>query len=941
MRKVKSHALLFILAVSFMPLITLAQGTLTGTVTASGKPLENASVVVSNGLGSTTDKSGKYTIRLQAGSYTVTFSNVGFTEQKISVTIANGEQKVLDISLVESAQSLNEITVVGTRSVPRSSVGTPLPVDNVDAAALKSTGQTTFDKTLQYRVPSFNTVNTPVNDASTLLDPYEIRNLGPSRTLILINGKRKNLSSLLYVQFSPGRGETGADLSAIPVDAIKSVEILRDGASAQYGSDAIAGVMNVILKDRYQYSSLTLNGGGTSKGDGGTYGVSLNSGGNFGNKGFINYTVALSQQDNAIRSGIIDIPTEIATFGGDEETDNAIKKFLAVYPTGLNENGTGATTAAKFEYNLGVPIGEKGLFYSNAGYVFKKVNSNANYRVPYWRIDEGLLHTPIPGAPDYTGSSYGDAGSQLQMDFEADKAAGVYKGYIGYEPSFEGDLTDYNATAGFKNETNGWKQDISITVGGNQQLYAVNTTVNRSLLKASPTAFKPGGFGFSNVVGNIDISKSVTDNFAIGFGTEVRRETYKIIAGDTASYSKEGANSFPGIREENSGTFSRYNAGAYFDASLNATKEWLIDATVRGEKYSDFGSAFVYRVSSRVKIAGDKLVLRGSASTGFRAPTLHQIYDQSTQASFVGGTIQLSGLFNNNSKQAFLLGVPKLKPEKSTNFTLGLGLNPVRNLNITLDYYSIKIKDRIVFSSAISTDDPSTELYKILQEAGVVQAQFFINGIETQTNGLDFVASYRNIPLGSGKLAVNLAANYNTKNEIVGDVNNPPAVKAAGADILSAQIRSLLTESRPKYKGVLGFDWNIGKWGFNLNNTLFGPAKFQDLDNGGSIMNNIKQVFKTAVVTDLNIGYNFSSKLSASISVNNIFNVLPKWDLELTGNPGDANYNDAVQTLNDPAAKSLLEGFLEFSGRYRILGYNGSHFSQLGTLFNGSITFKF
>lgn len=933
MRKVK--LLPAILVVLFIvPLITQAQGTLTGTVTGGGNPLENTTVATSKGTGSITSKDGKYTIKLAAGTYTVTFSNVGFATQSEKVTIIDGQQKVLDITMIESSQALQDIMVVGTRSLPRSSVSTALPVDNVDAAALKSTGQQTFDKTLQYRVPSFNTVNTPVNDASTLLDPYEIRNLGPSRTLILINGKRKNLSSLLYVQFSPGRGETGADLSGIPIDAIKNVEILRDGASAQYGSDAIAGVMNVILKDRYQYSSLTLNGGGTSKGDGGSYGLSLNSGGNFAGKGFINYTVALSQQDNAVRSGIIDIPTEIATFGGDDVTNDAIKRYLAVYPTGNNKNGTGATTASKFLYNLGVPIGDKGMFYSNAAFVSKKVFSNANFRVPYWRIDEGLLHTPIPGAPDYTGSAYGGEGSQLQNDFLTDKAAGVYKGYIGYEPSFEGDLTDYNATAGFKNEINGWKQDISITVGGNQQLYNVNNTINRSLLKASPTAFKPGGYGFSNVVGNVDISKSVTDDFAIGFGTEARKETYKIIAGDTASFSAEGANSFPGIRTENAGTFSRYNIGAYFDASLNVTKDWLIDGTVRGEKYSDFGSAFVYRASTRIKVAGDNFVLRGSVSSGFRAPTLHQIYAQSTQASFAGGTIVSSGLFNNNSKQAFLLGVPKLKPEKSNNFTIGIGAKPTKNLNITLDYYDITIKDRIVYSSSISSSDPNSTLYQILQAADVVSVQFFINGIKTRTSGLDFVANYKNIGLGSGKMAINLAANYTTKNEIIGSPNVPKAIKDAGSDILSTQIRSLLTKSRPKFKGILGFDYNVNKWSFNLNNTLFGPTEFQDLDNGGSDMENIIQKFSTAAVTDLNIGYNFSSKISANITVNNIFNILPKWKLEALNSAGQA-------VLSDPEAKNLLEGFLEFSGRYRILGYNGSQFSQLGTTFNGSIVFKF
>jgi iron complex outermembrane receptor protein len=898
-----------------LPLYLLAQGVLKGTVTAGGKPLENASVTASKGGGTITDKDGKYSLSLSAGSHAITFSEIGYAIQSVNVTITNGQETVQDIEMNESVQSLENVFVVGTRSIPRSAIGTPLPVDNLDESTLKSTGQPTFDKQLQYRVPSFNTVNTPVNDATTLLDPYEIRNLGPSRTLILVNGKRKNLSSLLYVQFSPGRGETGADISAIPVDAIKNVEILRDGASAQYGSDAIAGVMNIILKDRYQYTSLTLNGGGTSKGDGGTYGVSFNSGANIKDRGFLNYTVAVNQQDNAVRSGIVDLPTEIATFGDPSlpETDpvnQPIVDYLARFPTANNENGTGAITAAKFEYNLGVPIGEHGLFYSDAAYTFKKVNSNANYRTPYWEPDYGLLHQP---------------GTE----------------YLGYQPSFEGDLTDYNGTIGFRNEINGWKQDISLTVGGNQQLYSVNNTVNHSLKEKSPTAFKPGGYGFYNAIGNIDISKSITDNFAIGFGSEVRRETYKIIAGDTASYSGQGANSFPGIRQENSGVFSRYNLGGYVDASLNITNNWLVDGTARGEKYSDFGSAFVYKLSSRLKVAGDNFVLRGSVSTGFRAPTLHQIYDQSTQASFVGGTIQLSGLFNNLSKQAYLLGIPKLRPEKSTNYTFGFGVKPVKNMSITVDYYDITIRDRIVYSSSISTDDTSSVLYHLLQQSGVVQANFFINGIKTHTSGIDFVGNYHNIDLGRGKLAINLAANLTTVNEILGSPNDPKVISDAGSTILSAQIRSLLTESRPKYKTILGFDYSINKWNFNINNTLFGPTKFQDLDNGGAIMNNIKQVFKPAVVTDLTVGYNFSSKVSANITVSNLFNVLPKWDLELTGSSSDPNYADAVSTLNDPAAKSLLEGFLEFSGRYRILGYNGSQFSQLGTIFNGSITFRF
>lgn len=931
--RIPSTKTLFMALLCALPMTVLAQFTATGIVTDATKtPLVGVSVKIkSTSRGTLTDQNGKFSLPIPGAQAILEISYVGYLTEVQTVTASSG---MLSLVLKEGATSLEGIVVVGSRALPRSAATTPLPVDNFDAAALKTTGQISFDKSLMYRVPSFNTVNTPVNDATTLLDPYEIRNLGPSRTLILINGKRKNLSSLLYVQFAPGRGETGADLSAIPTDAIKRVEILRDGASAQYGSDAIAGVMNIILKDRYQYSSLNVRSGITSKGDGATYGVSYNSGSNIAKTGFMNYTVDFSRQENAVRSGIIDVPTEVATFGDptlplSDPANKPIVDYLKVYPTANNTNGTGDISAAKFLVNMGVPLGENGgEFYSNAALVVKRVLSNANYRTPYWKKDYGLLHTPNPNGVDYTGST--------------DPASiALYKGYIGYQPTFEGQLIDYNATVGVKDEKNGWKQDVSLTIGGNQQLYSVDNTVNHSLKSKSPTSFRPGGFRFSHIVGNYDISKSVTDNFSLAFGSEIRMETYKIIAGDTASYSGQGANSFPGIRAENATTNSRFNFGAYADASWDITKDFLVDGAIRAERYSDFGDAFVWKLSSRYKLADDRFVIRGSASTGFRAPTLHQIYDQSTQASFVAGTIQLSGLFNNYSQQAFLLGVPKLKPEKSDNYTIGIGITPNKNFNITIDYYDITIKDRIVYSSAISSNNPSSTLGQILQQAGIVQIQFFINGIKTKTRGIDYVANYRNVLLGAGKLGFNLAGNITLSNEIVGTPNDPAAIKADGGTILSAQIKSLLTESRPKFKTVFGVDYQVKKWSFNLNNTLFGTTKFQDLDNGGDIMNNIKQVFKTNVVTDLNIGYDITSKVSASVTVNNLFNVLPKWELQLTGNTTDPNYAAAKSTLNSPADKSLLEGFLAFSGRYRILGYNGSQFSQLGTIFNASVTIKF
>ena len=916
--------------------------TVSGTITESnGTPLPGVSVVVKGtSTGSVTDANGQFSLKAPSSATTVTLSFVGFKTTDAAIP-ASG---VLDMVLASSENELEAVVVTtGSRNTKRVLTDTPLPIDILSSKDLASTGQMRMDQALQYRVPSFNTVNTPVNDATTLLDPYEIRNMGPSRTLILINGKRKNLSSLLYVQFSPGRGETGVDVSAIPMEAVKRVEILRDGASAQYGSDAIAGVMNFILKDKYDFTSLNVSSGVTAKGDGATYGISLNSGGNIGAKGFVNYTLGFNQQDNAIRSGIIDVPTEIATFGDPSKpnthpSNSHIVSFLKDVPTGGNLNGTGEITSARFLINAGTSFGETGMLYANAAMVSKRVLSNANYRTPYWRQDRGLLHK----STDNGGKNYITDVSQLA--FPSDGIA-LYQGYSGYMPTFEGDLLDYNATIGATNDINGWKSDLSLTTGGNTQRYTVDNTVNRSFGKASPTRFKPGGFGFNHLVGNLDVSKSITDEFSIAFGAEARSETYTIVAGDTASYKSEGSNSFPGIDQRNAGSNSRFNLGAYLDASYDVTKDFLINGTVRAEKYSDFGTATVGKISSRYKLADDKVTIRGSFSTGFRAPSLHQIYAQSVQASFAGGTIVSSGLFNNRSSEARALDIPTLKPEKSTNISLGVGLNPNKDLSITLDYYNINVKDRIVYSSSITSDDKTSALYKILQAGGLRSAQFFINGIETSTSGLDFIVSQKNLALGTGKLAINLAGNYMLNNEIVGSPNEPAAIKAANASILNEQIKSLLTESRPKYKVILGFDYVVGKWVVNLNNTLFGPTAFRDYDNGYN-MGDIKAVFKPAVVTDLNIGYRFTEKVAFSVSINNLLNILPKWDLvasSVSSNPVEqtASAARAAKILNDPAQKSLLRGFLGFSGRYDILGYNGSQFSQLGTVLNANLNIKF
>jgi iron complex outermembrane receptor protein len=274
--------------------------------------------------------------------------------------------------------------------------------------------------------------------------------------------------------------------------------------------------------------------------------------------------------------------------------------------------------------------------------------------------------------------------------------------------------------------------------------------------------------------------------------------------------------------------------------------------------------------------------------------------------------------------------VPLLKPEKSFHFTTGFSYKPAQKFSITLDYYDITLSDRILYSASITSNDPSTELYQILQASGIASAQFFVNGINTHTSGFDFVAQYSLLRVGRGKMNLNVAANLVTDNRIIGKVLDPAPIANSGATISDALIKSIIENSRPRYKVVAGASYRINKMAYHLNNTLFGSTAYQDINNGGLIMEHIRQVFSPAVTTDFHVARQLRKNMQWSFTINNIFNVLPKWDLEALDETG-ANY------LADPLRKQLLEGGLSFNGRYRISGYNGSQFSQLGTTFATSL----
>ncbi|MES2316440.1 MAG: TonB-dependent receptor [Pseudomonadota bacterium] len=798
------------------------------------------------------------------------------------------------------------IVATGSRGAQRTVVDAAVPVDILSAKELTKSGQYSLDKALGFKIPSFNTVQTPVNDATSLLDPYEIRNMGPSRALILVNGKRKNSSALVYAQTSPGRGESGSDISAIPADAIKRIEILRDGASAQYGSDAIAGVVNIILKDSPNEGAFTARLGITGEGDGRMRGISLNNGFSLNDRGFVNFTVDLSRVDLAKRSGKVSAAGEASTFGVPIAQVNA---FLAKFPDAGNINGSPETNANKFLVNAGLDISDNQKVYGNISLIKKEVFSFANYRTPYWQPnDYNKLHPP--GAP-----------------------------YYGYQPKLDGKLKDYAGTIGIKSDNmNGWNSDISLTWGGNEQVYHVSNTVNHNLGVNSPTAFNAGGVRFNHTVFNADVSKQMTPKVNVYAGTEMRREEFETTPGDGPSYLVGGADSYVGNDPINSFESQRNNVGLYAGTTFDVTNNLLFDVTGRVEKYSDFGNAAVWKVSTRYKL-GEKVVLRSSLSTGFRAPSLHQIYTQKAQYSFVAGQgIQVSGLINNASAAARALGVAQLSAEKSNNFTLGLGVTPNRDTSMTLDYYNIRMKNRVVLGNEVyPTGNPANALDQTLASLGLVSVSFFTNALDSKTSGLDYVFSKKNMNLAGGKASVNFTGNYTIENKRTGAVRDVPLVAASGQSVLDETQEALLFTSRPKHKSILGLDLEYSKVALSLNNTVFGPTTFHQ----AGINANLNTKFKTKTVTDFSVNYKLTDKTTLTFNVNNVFDVTPKWEFKALNAAGAALLADNTTDAAGQTKRDIQSDLITFNGRYAMTTYDGSHFSQLGRVFNAALNVRF
>ena len=850
----------FTIAFMFMLPLGLMAQTIKGKVTdTSGSALPYMNVLVQGtSTGTTTSDFGEFSLTVKSLPVTLVVSSMGFETKTVKVTTSD----FITITVQEASEGLDEVVITGNRIKPRTILDSPVPIDNIDVAELVKSGQPTLDRMLTFKVPSFNSQNQAISDATAHYDPADLRGLGPSRTLVLINGKRKNQSAQVYLNRTPGKGEVGVDLKSIPTAAIERVEVLRDGASAIYGSDAIAGVMNIILKKDVEYSTFTSSAGLTSEQDGFNFSSDFNTAYTFGEGGFVNITLGYYKQETTNRAGV-------ASDVGTTPRDIA---WLADSPTAGMTVGQPAMEKKDFFVNMEHPIGDDSTLYSFHGVTTRIGQSFAYYRAPYWRNDVADSNFITRNAADF----------------------------IGYQPTFETKINDHINALGIRFPiAEGWNADTSVTYGANDVDVTVNNSVNRDYLAdngTSPRSFNPGGYTFSNIVGNFDVNTLLTKSLGLAVGMEFKQEIFKAIEGNPLSYYGAGSDSFAGIKPAEAGKWSRNNLALYSQLEYDVSDKLLLGIAGRYENYTDAGSNFSWKANGRYKL-GEKGAFRASYSTGFRAPTLHQSHITLSQYIIVAGSAEplLQGTLANDNPAVQALGVPTLTHEISENLSAGLTYKFNRNFSGSIDFYQINVDDRVLFTSQIGSDgDDSTTnpVEQILEDNNVVAVQVFINAGDTKTTGTDIVLNYRNIEMGEAKLHASFAANFNETTFKA--INTPKTIADAGYDIFDRQEQGLITNSRPKSKMILGLNYINDKWDISFNNTRFGQVTITAPSDG------IDQELAAKISTDFGFGYKLTDMITFNANINNIFDVYPDVTLASTNTSQAGSrfkYSSEVQQL--------------------------------------------
>ena len=780
------HTVAAAMVLALAPQAAAAQGTLEGTVrsVATGAALPGAQVAVpALNLAALADPVGHYEITgIPAGTHTVEISLIGYTTEVREVTIADGRSLQLDVELHESALALEGLVAVGSRARPRTATQSAVPIDAITARDFVEQGDTDLNDLLRTVIPSFNVNPQAVGDAARIIRPASLRGLAPDHTLVLVNGKRRHRAAIImWIGGGFADGAQGPDISSIPAIALRQVEILRDGASAQYGSDAIAGVMNLTLKDAPSGGSFEVRTGTYWEGDGESYTLSGNVGLPLGRGGFANLS---------------------AEYGSSNPTSRSVQRadaaaLIAAGNTDVRDPAQiwGAPTVdddLKLWGNFGRFFGDGLQLYGHANYASETVTGGFFYRNPNTRagvysIDGGrtLLVGDVLDAED--GVLDGSAGCPVVeiVDHVPDPVAlarvlgdpncftfqEMFKG--GFTPQFGGDARDASVVAGLRGDASGGlRWDVSGGFGRHLVDFFIYNTVNASLGPQSPDSFDPGVYAQTELNANADVTYTVSDMVTLAAGAEFRDEHFEIGIGETASWEigpfaaqgfSSGSNGFPGFSDIAAGGWHRTNFAAYGDLEARARDDrWTLGAAARVERFEDFGTTANWKLAGRYGLTG-ALAVRGSASTGFRAPTPGQqnAFNVSTQFDRDLQELVNNGTIPSTSPVAAIKGGRPLNAEKSVNASVGTVVD-AGPFSLSADYFRVAVSDRLALSRVFALTEAEAE--QLISE-GITSARnlanfrFFTNEFDTRTEGVDVVASF--VPAGSGGDAeLSLAFNH-------------------------------------------------------------------------------------------------------------------------------------------------------------------------------------
>ena len=848
------------------------------------QPVADLSIKTVDGkLGTISNSAGRFILNVPA-PVKFTISGIGFhgiLHEPIQDTLWH----IIYVRPIYTNES--EVLVLGSRGKPRSDYNSPVPIDIISSKELLNTGQIDLAQMAQFTSPSFVSVKTGLNGVANYADPASLKGMSSDQTLVLINGKRRHQFASISNTLVPGRGSVVTDLNAIPALALERMEVLRDGAAAVYGSDAIAGVINLSLKTNHVGGIIKTDVGVTHKGDGFTFSTSLNQGLLLGKKGgYFNYTIAAISIQGTDRSD----PYIGRFYVDDKRVDDSIRNARGVWPTNtpayVMKFGSNETKGIQSFINFGVPLKNNWKWYGFGG--------TSNKRV----VGESFFRTAKKNDPN---------GSALYPD--------------GYHPLLPGVTADYSFFTGFERHTaQGWKVDLGTGYGYNHlDWYSINSS-NASMGLNSQKDFYVGRNSFAQSITEFDFSKTIKEIgyvkwINIAFGAQLRRDEYRLIEGEPASYEigplaatenkVPGSSGRPGISPQDRTRQARMNYATYFDIETDLHDKLVLSFASRYEHYSDFGGNLSGKFAALLKI-NKHIALRSSINRGFRAPSLQQIYNAQTTSNAQNGVIRQTKQLPVNDSRLAEIGIPQPKPELSWNYNIGATLNINKALVFTADAYQIDVEDRIIISEVLPVGPNIPILQSVFPTStGIREIAFFTNHINTRTRGLDLVLSYKQEITANSKLIFNAAWAFN-QTQITKEKSLPEKLNAGAlvpVRLIDTISIGLITTAQPRQKIIGSAEYSNNKTTLLVRVSHFGQVTAWEKPSG---IPHRSQTFRAKTLTDLLLSRKIGSKLQLSVGVNNLFNVYP--------DKVDKNY------------ASYTNGQVPYSRSALQFGFNGSYY---------------